>query len=693
MEIDARSHRVVQTATLGIQPASLAVGAGWVWVTDANAAAVLRIDPDYPQARTVIRLPSAGATRRDSSGQVAVGHGAVWVAHGAARVTRIDPASGRVVASIDLPLASAVAVGEGAVWAVSGERGDLVRIDPATNTAVARVHLEPYVCCVAVASDYVWAMNRKIWKLSPDGEILGSQAIEGDGANLSVAPDALWVAEGTSGKVTRVDPQTDAVRSLHVGGLALVCRRPGRRRRRRDRRAAGQRRRSRRRARPPRGDEQRPAPAAGPGHRRSGHPDLEALAAGGGHVRKPGDGAPPTWSADGRTATFRVTAGLRFSPPSNAPVTARTFAATLERSLAPGLGPAAVGPGLLQDVVGLDAYRAGRSEHVAGIKVRGDTIAITLRRPAGDLRARLAAAAFCAVPEGTPVVRNGIVDEPIPAAGPYYLATHLGGVGAVLLANPNYPRQTPAGFAAIEYTMAIPTAQAVPRIERGDVDYVSDWDPSLAPGSPVARRLGRAAEGEERHYVRTPLPATEYLVLRTTDGPFADARVRQAARLVLDRRALAAAADDLGRPRPPAARAGGRQACRRRCRARPGSRSCASLAARRHAARDHAVCADPICARLGRIVQRDLSPIGIDVRLVRADDPGAGAARRPTSRSPARPRRTATRSASWRRCCAIRSCTPLRRRHVRLRQPPACGMRRATRPRALWRPVWKRTPA
>ena len=335
MEIDPRSHHIVQTATLGIQPASLAVGAGWVWVADANAAAVLRIDPDYPQARTVIRLPSAGAARRDSSAQVAVGDGAVWVAHGSARVTRIDPASGRVVASVDLPGASAVAIGADAVWAVSGERGDLVRIDPATNTVVARAHLEPYVCCVAVGSDYVWALNRKIWKLSPDGEILGSQAIDGDGANLSAAPDALWVAEGISGKVTRIDPQTDAVRSLHVGGLVLAVDV-------RDGVAAVV-------------TDVLPASIAdavdGPVLHVAMNDDyLQPLDLAVGDPAVPfswrsqlaeatcaslADGAPPTWSADGRTATFHVTAGLRFSPPSNAPVTARTFAATLERALAP----------------------------------------------------------------------------------------------------------------------------------------------------------------------------------------------------------------------------------------------------------------------------------------------------------------------------------------------------------------------
>ena len=96
----ARTASCRRRRSVSSQPASRSAPAG-SGSTDANAAAVLRIDPDYPQARTVIRLPSAGATRRDSSGQVAVGHGAVWVAHGAARVTRIDPASGRVVASID----------------------------------------------------------------------------------------------------------------------------------------------------------------------------------------------------------------------------------------------------------------------------------------------------------------------------------------------------------------------------------------------------------------------------------------------------------------------------------------------------------------------------------------------------------------------------------------------------------------
>ena len=43
----------------------------------------------------------------------------------------------------------------------------------------------------------------------------------------------------------------------------------------------------------------------------------------------------PTRSADGRTYTFKIRPGFRFSPPSDQPVTAQTFKDTIERTLNP----------------------------------------------------------------------------------------------------------------------------------------------------------------------------------------------------------------------------------------------------------------------------------------------------------------------------------------------------------------------
>ena len=49
--------------------------------------------------------------------------------------------------------------------------------------------------------------------------------------------------------------------------------------------------------------------------------------------------AMPDISPDGRTYTFRIRPGFRFSPPSGQAVTAETFKATIERALSPKFAP------------------------------------------------------------------------------------------------------------------------------------------------------------------------------------------------------------------------------------------------------------------------------------------------------------------------------------------------------------------
>ena len=63
----------------------------------------------------------------------------------------------------------------------------------------------------------------------------------------------------------------------------------------------------------------------------------------------------PTVSPDGRTYTFRIRPGFRFSPPSNEPVTAETFRL---HDRADALAARAGLPGLRPGIVGVDAYRA-----------------------------------------------------------------------------------------------------------------------------------------------------------------------------------------------------------------------------------------------------------------------------------------------------------------------------------------------
>ena len=108
--------------------------------------------------------------------------------------------------------------------------------------------------------------------------------------------------------------------------------------------------------------------------------------------------AGPTVTDGGRTYTFRIRPGYRFSPPSNEPVTAESFRHEIERVLSPRLNPGPWALAEFSDVVGAAAYNAGKASHISGVSVRGDALVIRLAKPAPDLPARLARPAFCAVP-------------------------------------------------------------------------------------------------------------------------------------------------------------------------------------------------------------------------------------------------------------------------------------------------------
>jgi YVTN family beta-propeller protein len=98
----------------------------------------------------------------------------------------------------------------------------------------------------------------------------------------------------------------------------------------------------------------------------------------------------PKVSNGGRTYTFRIRPDYRFSPPSEASVTAASMRYTIERALSPKLtDPLAQAFNLVGDIVGMKAFRAGRTQHISGIRVAGDHLSITLLKPAPDFPSRI----------------------------------------------------------------------------------------------------------------------------------------------------------------------------------------------------------------------------------------------------------------------------------------------------------------
>jgi outer membrane protein assembly factor BamB len=131
IRVDAGGARA-WTATIGSIESPLVVGMGSVW--GASRGALYRLDPGTGQVQARIRIASAAAT-------LAVGGGRVWMI--AYRETRtgeryelleIDPADDRVLATAPLqgPVGG-IAFGDGALWIGQPSANvGLLRVDPAT---------------------------------------------------------------------------------------------------------------------------------------------------------------------------------------------------------------------------------------------------------------------------------------------------------------------------------------------------------------------------------------------------------------------------------------------------------------------------------------------------------------------------------------------------------------------------------
>ena len=426
----------------------------------------------------------------------------------------------------------------------------LRRIDVRTNSLGRPIQLKQGTCCVAAGGGFVWvAVNpdAAVWKLSSDGRIMTTIKVPARVESIRYRDGALWVADGDAGAVIRIDPTTNGLKTYRIGhhvtgidvhdGLVAVGVRPS------DRDIT-----SGLRGRIVRVAVKAPtlfwsgAPTdpvlytAWDAPQNEFHyatcaklfnyPDVSG-SAGKEPIPEVASGLPKATDG-GRTYTFSIREGYRFSPPSNEPVTAKSFRHEIERVLSPKMPwfePTAA------DIVGAAAYHSGKAQHLAGVSARGDTLVIRYAKPMPNVLRILALNLYCAVPASTPVASHGIA-APIPSAGPYYLVAHSDSV-ALLKRNPNYHGPRPQHLDAIVYQLGADPAVAATKMAKGSIDYILENDPALAPETVLARRAGR-------RYRLSPdaTASTQLLVFNTRRPLFASPRLRRAVAYAVDRRSL-----------------------------------------------------------------------------------------------------------------------------------------------------------
>ena len=618
--IDSRPVRTGRTIPIGERPVGLAAGGGEVWVAGARRTrpfvTARRIDPRFDRAERPIRiesLPEGGAS-------LALGGESLWVAPLFGRLARVDPATGMVrTPSVDTGHSpSSVATNGQTVWVADKGAAVVSRIDPRAGVSLP-IPVAGGPVDIALGAGGAWvtlALGDSLARIdSATGTVRSTIGVGRRPAGVAVGAGGIWVANSGDGTVSRLDPKTGEVTdTILVGaspqdvvvadGRVWVSVRP---RRATDQGAPGGTVRVETTLDIERVD---PALAYDPGSwqvlystcaQLLTYPD-EPGTAGARLVPELAESLPKR-SNDGRTYTFRIRRGFRFSPPSGEPVTAQTMKYSIERSLDPRMrSPAAT---LMSDLVRVSAS--------------GNTLTLRLARPASDLPARISVPFFCAVPRGTPIDPDGL--RKVPSAGPYYVSSHVPGEEIALRRNPNYSGPRPRRPDVIRITVGTGQAGTLTRVEAGEVDYAPSvsipasarrLEARYGPGSPSAKA------GRQRYFVNTAAQVT-HLVFNTSRPPFSSARLRRAVNYAIDRRALARTGPFTGLPAAPTDQylppemPGFRDAriypstpdlAKARRLAGPGRRTVVLYS-----------LSDPAHVRFAEIVKANLRRIGIDVQI------------------------------------------------------------------------------
>src|SRR5579862_7666111 len=536
--IDPAKQVVVQTIQVGNGPAGIAYGDGFVWVTNGLDGTLSQIDP---RTNTVVATIPVG----NGPAGVAVNSNTVWVANANdGTVSRVAALTGKVrdVTSVGAG-ANGVAVGDGSVWVTNESTGSVTRIDSESDTIVQSIQTGTAASAVTVGLGGVWVANDldgTVTRVDPSTNTVRATIPVGDGPNgLSIAGGSVWVSNELGGTLSKIDAARNSV--VHTVGTGNT----------------------------PEGIANFDGTlfvavhASGAGHRGG---TLTVLAGGGlfgldpalnvsyensltndGLVgfREVGGSAGtrlvpdlavslPAPTEGGRSYTFQLRPGIRYS--TGGLVEPQDFRLGLERTLVLNESYA---ESYYARIVGAPACIAHPKKPCnlsRGIVAddRSRTVTYNLTAPDPDFLAELALPTAYPVPAGTPLH----IERPIPATGPYMVASFNARTGFRLVRNPEFQEWSraaqPAGFPDEIVERIGGSAQAQFRaVEQGKADLSSNF------GEPSPAVLATARTRYAGQLELNPGADTFFIVLNTSIPPFDDLRARQAVALAVDRQHLA----------------------------------------------------------------------------------------------------------------------------------------------------------
>jgi YVTN family beta-propeller protein len=541
--IDPGTNAVVDTIPVGNSPSGIATGAGAVWVVNSLDGTVWRIDPG---TNTVVQRIGVG---NEPLG-IVYAAGSLWVANsGDGTITRIDPESGKRIETLQVAAAE-LAFGAGTLWASDRAAGQVVRIDPTTGKEVFAIRVGNGPTGIAFGDGAAWVANSldgTVDRIDPETNTVTAAVPTGDGPD-AVAVDArgIWVSNQFDGMVVRIDPSRNQVaQRVSVGsrplGLAIS------------------------------GD----AVLVAVRHSDAGHRGgtlvvrAERSKQGGAidsidfalasstyalpYLRMTGDGlvalnqvsglagaqpvpdlatSLPDPTDGGLTYTFQLRRGIRYS--NGRPVQATDFRSTFERDYALDYWNVSD----YKEIVGAAQCRkrpkrCDLSRGIVGNNV-AHTVTFHLVRPDPNFLYKLAFLSAYVLPSGTPQRPAGT--HPLPATGPYMIATYRPGRLLRFVRNPFFHEWSraaqPAGYPdRIDIRIGGTAEEAIRNVADGKADVLmltEPWTPS---------QLSRLKLRYASQLHSNPRPNIQALFLNTRVPPFDRLDARRAINFAVDRAA------------------------------------------------------------------------------------------------------------------------------------------------------------
>jgi DNA-binding beta-propeller fold protein YncE len=189
---------------------SLAYGWNSIWIPSCGAKKLLRVDETT--GKTIAEIPADPA---NSEGGITIGDGSVFLVVKPSTLLKIDPATNTVVAKLDLPSESENPFfGDGFVWVASFGHNALLKVDPKSMKLVETIPIGPKPRFITIGAGSVWTVNQGDGTVSRvdmrSGRLVATIecGLSGPGGEITFGAGSAW-ATLFNIPLTQIDPNTN----------------------------------------------------------------------------------------------------------------------------------------------------------------------------------------------------------------------------------------------------------------------------------------------------------------------------------------------------------------------------------------------------------------------------------------------------------------------------------------------------